>query len=138
MSENTTHDAVRDYYRTAAETRPEAPAGDDRWGASQYDDEALGQVDETIANLSMGCGNPFAIADLAPGETVLDLGSGGGLDVILSARRVGPTGMAYGLDFLEEMLEVARANATEAGVDNVTFLHGMIEHIPLPESSSMS
>jgi len=135
MTENTTHNTVRDYYRTAARTRPVAPEGDERWGASQYDDEALEQVDETVANLSMGCGNPFAMADLAPGETVLDLGSGGGLDVILSARRVGPSGMAFGLDFLDEMVELARANATEAGVDNVTFLQGMIEDIPLPSSS---
>ncbi len=135
MTEQDLHDDVREYYREAAGTRPAAPAGDDRWGASQYDDQALGAVDESLANLSMGCGNPFAMADLQPGEVVLDLGSGGGLDVILSARRVGPTGMAYGLDFLEEMLELGRANAAGADVENVTFLRGMIEDIPLPDRS---
>ncbi|NOX30229.1 MAG: methyltransferase domain-containing protein [Actinobacteria bacterium] len=83
----------------------------------------------------MGCGNPFAIADLKPGEIVLDLGSGGGLDVILSAKRVGPTGKAYGVDFLPEMLDLARANATDAGVSNVEFLEGMIEDLPLPDAS---
>ncbi|MEL6891710.1 MAG: methyltransferase domain-containing protein [Actinomycetota bacterium] len=130
-----THDAVRDYYRDAVRERPEAPAGDERWGAAQYDHDALGQVDQQVANLSMGCGNPFAMAELAPGEVVLDLGSGGGLDVILSARRVGPTGKAFGLDFLEEMLTTARENAADAGVDNVEFLHGMIEDVPLPDAS---
>lgn len=132
---DTTHDVVRDYYRAAAETRAAAPACDERWGAAQYDAGALDEVDESMANLSMGCGNPFAMAELAPGETVLDLGSGGGLDVILSARRVGPTGRAYGLDFLDEMVELASANAAQAGVDNVTFLQGMIEEIPLPDDS---
>jgi SAM-dependent methyltransferase len=83
----------------------------------------------------MGCGNPYAIADLQPGERVLDLGSGGGLDVILSARRVAPDGIAYGVDFLDEMLEVARRNAAEAGVTNVEFLPGMIEDVPLPDGS---
>jgi SAM-dependent methyltransferase len=135
MTEPNLHDDVRSYYREAATTRVTTPAGDDRWGASQYDDQALGAVDESLANVSMGCGNPFAMAELEPGETVLDLGSGGGLDVILSARRVGPTGMAYGLDFLEEMLEIARTNAAEAGVGNVEFLHGMIEEVPLPDRS---
>ena len=82
----------------------------------------------------MGCGNPYAMADLQPGETVLDLGSGGGLDVILSAKRVGPTGKAYGIDFLDEMLALGRANAIEAGIANAEFLHGMIENIPLPDA----
>jgi len=84
---------------------------------------------------SLGCGNPTAVADLRDGETVLDLGSGGGIDVILSARRVGPTGHAYGLDMTEEMLDLARRNAVEAKVANVTFLQGLIEEIPLPDSS---
>ena len=132
---NDTHDTVRDYYRDAARHRGEAPAGDHRWGAAQYETAALEDIDETVANLSMGCGNPFAMADLAPGEVVLDLGSGGGLDVILSARRVGPSGMAYGLDFLDEMIDLSHRNATEAGVDNVIFLKGMIEDIPLPDDS---
>lgn len=135
MNDSNTHDVVRDYYRRAAQSRGEAPAGDDRWGAAQYEAGALEEIDQTVANLSMGCGNPFAMAELKPGETVLDLGSGGGLDVILSARRVGPTGRAYGLDFLEEMLDLGRQNAVEAGVDNVEFLHGMIEDIPLPSDA---
>ena len=82
-----------------------------------------------------GCGNPTAVADLQPGDTVLDLGSGGGIDVLLSARRVGPTGFAYGLDATAEMLDLARRNATEAGATNVEFLHGTIEHIPLDDAS---
>ena len=135
MTEQHLHDDVAAYYRQAATTRATVPEGDERWGASQYDESALGAVDPAVANLSMGCGNPFAMADLQPGETVLALGSGGGLDVILSARRVGPTGMAYGLDFLEEMLELARSNAAGAGVGNVEFLHGMIEDVPLPDGS---
>jgi len=84
---------------------------------------------------SLGCGNPTALAELAPGETVLDLGSGGGIDVLLSARRVGPTGKAYGLDMTDEMLELARRNQREAGVTNVEFLKGHIEAIPLPDDS---
>jgi ubiquinone/menaquinone biosynthesis C-methylase UbiE len=84
---------------------------------------------------SLGCGNPTALADLRPGEVVLDLGSGGGIDVLLSARRVGPTGKAYGLDMTDEMLELARANAREAGAENVEFLKGDIEAIPLPDAS---
>ena len=84
---------------------------------------------------SLGCGNPVAVADLHPGETVLDLGSGGGIDVLLSARRVGPAGKAYGLDMTSEMLDLARANAREAGAQNVEFLRGQIEAIPLPPRS---
>jgi SAM-dependent methyltransferase len=84
---------------------------------------------------SLGCGNPTALAELAPGETVLDLGSGGGIDVLLSARRVGPTGKAYGLDMTDDMLALARRNAAEAGVTNVEFLRGQIESIPLPNES---
>jgi arsenite methyltransferase len=84
---------------------------------------------------SLGCGNPTALAALKPGDVVLDLGSGGGIDVILSARRVGPTGKAYGLDMTDDMLELARANAIEAGVTNVEFLRGKIEEIPLPRNS---
>jgi arsenite methyltransferase len=85
--------------------------------------------------LSLGCGNPTAVADLREGEAVLDLGSGGGLDVILSAKRVGPTGVVYGLDMTDEMLELAQRNAAEAGVTNVHFLKGVIEEIPLPAAS---
>jgi arsenite methyltransferase len=84
---------------------------------------------------SLGCGNPTAVAELHRGETVLDLGSGGGIDVLLSARRVGPSGKAYGLDMTDEMLELARRNQREAGVENVEFLNGTIENIPLPDAS---
>lgn len=84
---------------------------------------------------SLGCGNPTALAELRPGETVLDLGSGGGIDVLLSARRVGPTGKAYGLDMTDEMLALARENQAKSGLTNVEFLKGDIEHIPLPDNS---
>jgi arsenite methyltransferase len=90
------------------------------------------QLPDRAVLASLGCGNPTAVAELRPGETVLDLGSGGGIDVLLSARRVGPTGKAYGLDMTEEMLALARANAAEAGATNVEFLKGQIEAIPLP------
>jgi arsenite methyltransferase len=98
-------------------------------GPEFYEGEAVAGI------LSLGCGNPVAIADLHEGETVLDLGSGGGLDVILSAKRVGPTGIAYGLDMTEEMLALARRNAAERGVTNVHFLKGQIEDVPLPAAS---
>jgi arsenite methyltransferase len=87
------------------------------------------------SSLSLGCGNPTAVAELREGETVLDLGSGGGIDVLVSARRVGETGRAYGLDMTDEMLELARANQREAGVENVEFLRGTIEQVPLPDDS---
>ncbi len=90
---------------------------------------------ETAVLASLGCGNPAALAELEAGETVLDLGSGGGIDVLLSARRVGPTGRAYGLDMTDEMLELARRNQQEAGVENVEFLKGEIENVPLPDAS---
>ena len=135
MTTDRIHDDVRAYYREAAQTRGACGSSDDRWGTSQYDADTLAAGTEAAANLSMGCGNPYAIADLEPGETVLDLGSGGGLDVILSAKRVGPTGQAYGVDFLPEMLDIARANAAEAGVTNVEFLEGMIEDLPLPDEA---
>ncbi|HYY19743.1 MAG TPA: methyltransferase domain-containing protein [Streptosporangiaceae bacterium] len=94
-----------------------------------------GDLPEGAVRASLGCGNPVAVADLRPGETVLDLGSGGGIDVLLSARRVGPGGKAYGLDMTEEMLDLARANARAAGAGNVEFLRGQIEAIPLPDGS---
>jgi len=90
---------------------------------------------EAVVRASLGCGNPVAVADLRPGETVLDLGSGGGIDVLLSARRIGPAGRAYGLDMTEEMLDLARASARAAGAANVEFLRGQIEAIPLPDGS---
>ena len=103
------------------------------WAAAIYEPEVVQQLPETAVLASLGCGNPTAVADLREGETVLDLGSGGGLDVILSARRVGASGMVYGLDMTEEMLALAESNAAEAGVSNVRFLKGQIESIPLPD-----
>src|SRR5450631_3906053 len=94
----------------------------------------LGELPDTAVLASLGCGNPTALAQLKPGETVLDLGSGGGIDVLLSARRVGPTGKAYGLDMTDEMLALARENQRQAGVENVEFLRGEIENIPLPDN----
>ena len=100
-----------------------------------YNEAEKGSLPETAVRASLGCGNPTALAELRPGETVLDLGSGGGIDVLLSARRVGPTGKAYGLDMTDEMLELARKNQSDAGVINVEFLKGEIEAIPLPDAS---
>ena len=100
-----------------------------------YGDSEASEVPETALKASLGCGNPTALAQLNPGETVLDLGSGGGIDVILSARRVGPTGRAYGLDMTDEMLSLAEENRRQAGVTNVEFLKGQIEHVPLPDNS---
>jgi len=100
-----------------------------------YDAAQTGVLPEEAVLASLGCGNPTALAELKAGETVLDLGSGGGIDVLLSARRVGPTGKAYGLDMTDEMLALARENQRKAGVENVDFLKGEIEHIPLPDNS---
>ena len=100
-----------------------------------YSAEEEAEVPEAAALASLGCGNPTAVAELREGETVLDLGSGGGIDVILSAKRVGPGGTAYGLDMTDEMLALARANAREAGIANAHFLKGFMEQIPLPASS---
>ena len=111
-----------------------ATAGSD-FGAELYTPGEQGELPDTALLASLGCGNPTAVADLHEGETVLDLGSGGGIDVLLSARRVGPTGHAYGLDMTDEMLALARRNAAEAGASNVTFLKGHIEQIPLPEAT---
>src|SRR4030088_1164068 len=94
-----------------------------------------GEVPDTALKASLGCGNPTALAELKPGETVLDLGSGGGIDVLLSARRIGPTGKAYGLDMTDEMLALAEENKRKSGVANVEFLKGQIENIPLPDNS---
>lgn len=104
------------------------------FGEALYGDDHR-DLPENAVLASLGCGNPTAIASLAAGETVLDLGSGGGIDVLLSAKRVGPTGKAYGLDMTDEMLELARANQAEAGVVNAKFLKGTIESIPLPDAS---
>ena len=105
------------------------------FGEALYDAEQRGELPRAATLASLGCGNPTAVADLHPGETVLDLGSGGGIDVILSAKRVGPTGVAYGLDMTDEMLSLAQSNARDAGVTNVHFLKGVIEDIPLPADS---
>jgi arsenite methyltransferase len=104
-------------------------------GAGLYSVSEQAEVPPDAIIASLGCGNPLAIADLRAGETVLDLGSGGGIDVLLSARRVGPAGRAYGLDMTEEMLSLAGANAARAGAANVEFLPGHIEAIPLPDGS---
>ena len=140
------HESVRRHYGKAALTilaRPAAcgsgPADCcgplDPDGAAFYSDAERGALPEAAALASLGCGNPVAVAELHEGETVLDLGSGGGIDVLLSARRVGPTGFAYGVDMTPEMLALARRNATEAGATNVTFLAGTIEVLPLPDGT---
>jgi arsenite methyltransferase len=100
-----------------------------------YDTSETAQLPEDAVKASLGCGNPTALAQLHAGETVLDLGSGGGIDVLLSARRVGPTGKAYGLDMTDEMLALANENKRKAGVENVEFLKGQIENIPLPDNT---
>ena len=100
-----------------------------------YDSTQAGQIPEEALLASLGCGNPTALAKLNPGEVVLDLGSGGGIDVLLSAQRVGPTGKAYGLDMTDEMLALANQNKQKAGIENVEFLKGEIENIPLPDNS---
>ena len=109
--------------------------GSVKFGEALYDADQRGELPDAAALASLGCGNPTAVADLHEGDVVLDLGSGGGIDVILSAKRVGPTGVAYGLDMTDEMLALAQQNASEAGVANVHFLKGVIEEIPLPASS---
>lgn len=142
---------VRDHYAAAARAVSDAGAtscGDESgccstpisldenpFGAGQYSDTDRWALPTDAVTASLGCGNPLAVADLHEGDTVLDLGSGGGIDVLLSARRIGPTGTAYGLDMTDEMLELARRNADEAGASNVEFLKGDIEAIPLPDAS---
>ena len=106
-----------------------------RFGELLYDAEQRDELPDAAVLASLGCGNPTAVAELNEGETVLDLGSGGGIDVILSAKRVGPTGLAFGLDMTDEMLALARANAEQAGIRNAIFLKGVIESVPLPSES---
>jgi arsenite methyltransferase len=108
---------------------------DETFGGGLYSRGERDELPVAAVAASLGCGNPTAVAELREGERVLDLGSGGGIDVLLSARRVGPTGFAYGVDMTEEMLELARTNAAEAGADNVEFVQGTIEHVPLPDGS---
>ena len=110
-------------------------AGEQVFGGALYTGAEAGEAPEAALNASLGCGVPTAVADLHEGETVLDLGSGAGADVLISARRVGATGKAIGLDMTDEMLELARANAAQAGVENVEFLKGYLEDIPLPDAS---
>lgn len=132
-------DDVRDKYVAAATSAASGsccgPSDPTVIGPVVYADIGPDSVPETALLASLGCGNPTAVADLREGETVLDLGSGGGLDVVLSARRVGPTGFAYGVDALDEMLELSRDNARQAGVTNVEFLEGLLEEVPLPDGS---
>ena len=111
------------------------PTNSEVWGAELYQAAERAELPDAAVLASLGCGNPTAVAELREGETVLDLGSGGGIDVLLSARRVGPTGRAFGLDMTDEMLDLARRNAADAGAENVEFLKGYIEDIPLPDAS---
>ncbi|CAN5130542.1 methyltransferase domain-containing protein [soil metagenome] len=136
----TGHGQVRSRYADLARTADRGASCCDAseqgaFGAELYDAEEIGGLPAGAALASLGCGNPLAVADLAGGETVLDLGSGGGIDVLLSARRVGPSGHVYGLDMTDEMLDLANRNAAEAGATNVTFLKGHIEAVPLPDAS---
>lgn len=146
MSEPNIKDAVREKYGSAAvrvttggsSCCGAAAATDsccDPITSNLYDDEQSSEVPAEAMLASLGCGNPTALAQLNPGEIVLDLGSGGGIDVLLSAKRVGPTGKAYGLDMTDEMLALATENKRKAGAENVEFLRGEIEHIPLPDNS---
>jgi SAM-dependent methyltransferase len=143
--ESTITDEVRAYYAEIARSVASEQTGcgcgsccadeDESFGAGLYTADERGELPETAVLASLGCGNPLAVADLREGEVVLDLGSGGGIDVLLSARRVGPRGTAYGVDMTDEMLELARRNAAEAGVTNARFLKGRIEELPLPAES---
>jgi arsenite methyltransferase len=133
-------DAVRERYAQAAGTASCGtsccgPQEATVFGSGLYADTERDALPDEAALASLGCGNPTAVAELHEGEVVLDLGSGGGIDVLLSAQRVGPTGKAYGLDMTDEMLELARENARRAGADNVEFLKGVIEDVPLPHAS---
>lgn len=138
MTEHATHEAVKTYYAHAAKTAEcgqaaSSGSGTGPWGTSNYG--PLDDLPDAAALASLGCGNPLMVAELHPGETVLDLGSGGGIDVLLSARRVGTDGYVYGLDMTSEMLDLARKNAEEAAATNVEFLRGQIEDVPLPDAA---
>jgi ubiquinone/menaquinone biosynthesis C-methylase UbiE len=135
-------DVVREKYAAAASAVSQGASGccspaDDAglFGSSLYAKSQESDVPDGAVSASLGCGVPTAVAELSEGEIVLDLGSGGGADVLISARRVAPTGKAIGLDMTDEMLELARANAVEAGVDNVEFIKGYLEEMPLPDAS---
>lgn len=133
--------AVRERYaRAARDAQGDASsccdtASGDGFGAALYDPSHVDELPTTAIAASLGCGNPTALATLEPGQVVLDLGSGGGIDVLLSSRRVGPTGRVYGLDMTPEMVDLARRNQAAAGVENVEFLLGTLEDIPLPDQS---
>ena len=145
MSESEVREQVREHYREVAVDVRGGGDGccdsgccgskDEVWGAELYEAAERAELPDAAVLASLGCGNPIAVAELREGETVLDLGSGGGIDVLLSARRVGSTGHAYGLDMTDEMLDLARRNAAEAGAGNVEFLKGYIEDVPLPDAS---
>jgi SAM-dependent methyltransferase len=147
MNQDTLRESVREHYADAARRAAAgkassccgtdccSPEAIDPISAGLYGDTEKAGLPEAAVRASLGCGNPAALAELKPGEVVLDLGSGGGIDVILSARRVGPAGKAYGLDMTDEMLALARKNRDDAGVTNVEFLKGHIEEIPLPDAS---
>jgi ubiquinone/menaquinone biosynthesis C-methylase UbiE len=143
MTDSALQDAVRRKYADIAAAREKRPSccGPSSCGAGDpitsnlYSDDDIRGVPAAALDVSLGCGNPTALAALEPGQTVLDLGSGGGIDVLLSARRVGPTGRVYGLDMTDEMLALARENQRRSGVTNVEFLKGTIEAIPLPAES---
>ena len=133
---NDTHATVRERYAAAAGTACDPMIGENgNCGDSYYDASELADLPAAVTAASLGCANPLPVAHLTEGEVVLDLGSGAGLDVLLSARRVGPSGKAYGIDMTPEMLEVARANQREAGVPNAEFLEGLIEDVPLPDAA---
>ena len=139
--QNTIKLTVRDYYAGRARQADDlsgngcCDASDRAISGGNYSAEDLRWLPEDAQVFTLGCGNPIALAELQAGETVLDFGSGAGLDVLLSARRVGPDGMAYGLDMTDEMLEVARANQEKAGIANARFLKGEMENVPLPDGS---
>jgi ubiquinone/menaquinone biosynthesis C-methylase UbiE len=140
MATENIQNVVKEKYRQAAQRAgasccDPAPACCDPVTADLYGDSQRAELPEAAVRASLGCGNPTALAELRPGETVLDLGSGGGIDVLLSARRVGPSGKAIGLDMTEEMLALAEENRRKAGVPNAEFLKGEIENIPLPDNS---
>ena len=145
LSDTDLRETVRRRYAAAAlgddagcgcgPARTDDGAAREVFGGALYGEDDAGAVPAAAVSASLGCGVPTAVADLHAGETVLDLGSGGGADVLLSARRVGPDGRAIGLDMTDEMLALARANAAEAGVENVEFLKGYLEQIPLPDAS---
>ncbi len=146
MSTPDLKEIVRDKYGQAARrvqagktsccsTAPGVATCCDPITSNLYDGGQAGELPEAALQASLGCGNPTALAELKPGEVVLDLGAGGGIDVILSARRVGPTGKAYGLDMTDEMLALAEENKRKSGLTNIEFIRGEIEHIPLPSNS---